>query len=127
MLFRHEPRKLARCLAGKAALVTAMWLFSSVLPLVQMLNCRRKVKQERRRGSNKKQRIQTFNLICVTDFLFVWETWLDNVVAVRLGCLGMHPTHTPKPHILLAVCHVEIREAIAREKCSFFEHCSKGL
>ena len=61
----------------------------------------------------KKQTIQTFKSICVTDFLFVWETWLDNVVAVHLGRLGMHPTHTPKPHILLPVCHVEISTCLA--------------
>ena len=69
--------------------------------------------QEKRRGSNKKQTIQTFKSLCVTDFLFVWETWLDNVVAVHLGRLGMHPTHTPKPHILLPVCHVEISMCLA--------------
>ena len=34
VLFRHVPRKLARCFAGKAALVTAKWLFSSVPQLV---------------------------------------------------------------------------------------------
>ena len=29
--------------------------------------------------------------------------------------------------IAWVVPDTQIREAIAREKCSFFEHCSKGL